>query len=238
MKNLKHLILVFIGLFAMTMSFTSCLNSSDDNQALTPDVQKSYLQTIQMNGPFMGRIRFFYPKNDSYSTQINFQKYDSLDASWDTYANDSSFVVEGFPVYKLDSAVVVAKDATGDEAEKYRSLNTEIRNLRDSEDGNKRFYAKSYILGSSYIDKGYYYCTFMPQVIETKIKFNGGDHKVYFVFGDKYSSLQSASAFNTVSKQMQAQTTLYAICIDKLELSQQYMVPSTYMKNVVISFAK
>lgn len=227
MKNLRNFIMAFVGFIAVAMCVTSCLSNEDDS--LDYATQKQYQQI--MAGSQTGKIRFYRQQGTrAYTTQRTLVKYDSIPASWYIGA-DSTITINNFPVYMLDSAIIVNKDATGDDAVKYRSLNQAIRALKNSSLGSENVKAFYAIPSTGWVSESVIQFMFQPTTIERTINFNGGDHKVYFVFNS-----YNVGAFSRSTREAQASYTLSAICIDKL--SPQNAVPSTYFNSVGILLAR
>lgn len=227
MKNLRNFIMAFVGFIAVAMCVTSCLSNEDDS--LDHATQKQYQQI--MAGPQTGKIRFYRQQGTrAYVGQQTLVKYDSIPASW-YIGSDSTITINNFPVYMLDSAIIVKKDATGDDAVKYRSLNQAIRALKNSSLGSENVKAFYAIPSTGWVSESVIQFMFQPTTIERTINFNGGDHKVYFVFNS-----YNVGAFSRSTREAQASYTLSAICIDKL--SQQNAVPSTYFNRVGILLAR
>lgn len=228
MKNLRNFIMAFVGFIAVAMCVTSCLSNEDDS--LDYATQKQYQQI--MAGPQTGKIRFYRQQGTrAYVGQQTLVKYDSIPANW-YIGSDSTITINNFPVYMLDSAIIVKKDATGDDAVKYRSLNQAIRAMKDNPSQGfikaKALYA---IPSTGWVSESVLQFMLQPLTIKRTIHFNGGDHDVYFVF-NRYN----VGAFSRSTREAQASYTLSAICIDKL--SQQNAVPSTYFNSVGILLAK
>lgn len=229
MKNLRNFIMAFVGFIAVAMCVTSCLNNEDDS--IDYATQKQYQQI--MAGPQNGKLRFYRQQGTrAYTTQRTLVKYDSTEyTSW-YIESDSTITINNFPVYMLDSAIIVNKDATGDDAVKYRSLNQAIRAMKDNHSQGfttaKALYA---IPSTGWVSESVLQFMLQPLTIERTINFNGGDHKVYFVFNS-----YNVGAFSRSTREAQASYTLSAICIDKL--SPQNAVPSTYFNSVGILLAK
>lgn len=228
MKNLRNFIMAFVGFIAVAMCVTSCLSNEDDS--IDYATQKQYQQI--MEGPQTGKIRFYRQQGTrAYTTQQTLVKYDSIPASW-YIGSDSTITINNFPVYMLDSAIIVNKDATGDDAVKYRSLNQAIRAMKDNPSQGytnaKIMYA---IPSAGWVNESVLQFMLQPLTIERNINFNGGNHKVYFVFNS-----YNVGAFSRSTREAQASYTLSAICID--QLSQQNAVPSTYFNSVGILLAK
>lgn len=228
MKNLRNFIMAFVGFIAVAMCVTSCLSNEDDS--IDYATQKQYQQV--MAGRQIGKIRFYRQQGTrAYATQQTLVKYDSISASWDI-GDDSTIIVNRFPVYMLDSAIIVNKDATGAEAEKYRSLNQTIRAMKDNPSQGytnaKIMYA---IPSAGWVNESVLQFMLQPLTIKRTINFNGGDHEVYFVFNS-----YNIGAFSRSTRKAQASYTLSAICID--QLSQQNAVPSTYFNSVGILLAE
>ena len=228
MKNLRNFIMAFVGFIAVAMCVTSCLSNEDDS--LDYATQKQYQQV--MEGPQTGKIRFYRQQGTrAYVGQQTLVKYDSIPANW-YIGSDSTITINNFPVYMLDSAIIVNKDATGDDAVKYRSLNQAIRAMKDNHQQGfttaKALYA---IPSTGWVSESVLQFMLQPLTIERTINFNGGDHKVYFVFNS-----YNVGAFSRSTREAQASYTLSAICID--QLSPQNAVPSTYFNSVGILLAK
>ena len=228
MKNLRNFIMAFVGFIAVAMCVTSCLSNEDDS--IDYATQKRYQQI--MEGSQTGKIRFYRQSGTrAYVGQQTLVKYDSIPANW-YIGSDSTITINNFPVYMLDSAIIVNKDATGDDAVKYRSLNQAIRAMKDNHSQGfikaKALYA---IPSTGWVRESVLQFMLQPLTIERTINFNGGDHKVYFVF-NRYN----VGAFSRSTREAQASYTLSAICIDKF--SQQNAVPSTYFNSVGILLAK
>lgn len=227
MKNLKNLLMTFIGIIAVAMCATSCLNSEDDSiDAVT---QQRYQQL--MSGMYSGKARFYQLKSTGMlSSQKTYVKYDSIRTTWDVNA-DSTFRINNFPVFMLDSAVVVEKSATGTEAEKYRALNQAIRALKNSSEGYSMWTKARYVIPStSWVSENVIQFYVQPYTIERKINFDGAEHTVYFVF-----SPYTTGAFSATNRKFQAQLALSAIYIDQLDSS--HTVPSQFMNNIVVTLA-
>lgn len=228
MKNLKKLLMTFIGIIAVAMCVTSCLNSEDDSiDAVT---QQRYQQL--MSGMYSGKARFYQLKSTGMlSSQKTYVKYDSIRTTWDVNA-DSTFRINNFPVFMLDSAVVVEKSATGTEAEKYRALNQAIRALKNSSEGYLMWTKARYVIPStSWVSENVIQFYVQPYTIELKkINFDGAEHTVYFVF-----SPYTTGAFSSTNRKFQAQLALSAVCIDKLDSS--HTVPSQFMNSIVVTLA-
>lgn len=228
MKNLRNFIMAFVGFIAVAMCVTSCLSNEDDS--IDYATQKQYQQI--MEGPQTGKIRFYRQQGTrAYTTQHTLVKYDSIPASW-YIGSDSTITINNFPVYMLDSAIIVNKDATGDDAVKYRSLNQAIRAMKDNHSqGFTKAKALYAIPSAGWVNESVLQFMLQPLTIERTINFNGSDHKVYFVFNS-----YNIGAFSRSTREAQASYTLSAICID--QLSQQNAVPSTYFNSVGILLAK
>lgn len=228
MKNLRNFIMAFVGFIAVAMCVTSCLSNEDDS--IDYATQKQYQQI--MEGPQTGKIRFYRQQGTrAYTTQQTLVKYDSIPANW-YIGSDSTITINNFPVYMLDSAIIVNKDATGDDAVKYRSLNQAIRAMKDNHSqGFTKAKALYAIPSAGWVNESVLQFMLQPLTIERTINFNGGDHKVYFVFNS-----YNVGAFSRSTREAQASYTLSAICID--QLSQQNAVPSPYFNRVGILLAK
>lgn len=227
MKNFKNLLMTFIGIIAVAMCATSCLNSDDDSiDAVT---QNRYQKL--MSGMYSGKARFYQLKSTrSFSSQKTYVKYDSIHTSWDVNA-DSTFRINNFPVFMLDSAIVVEKTSTGSDAEKYRALNQAIRALKNSSEGYIMGTKAIYVIpSSSWVSENVIQFMVQPYTIERTINFDGADHKVYFVF-----SPYTTGAFSATNRKFQAQLALSAVCIDKLDSS--HTVPSQFMNSIVVTLS-
>lgn len=227
MKNFKNLLMTFIGIIAVAMCATSCLNSEDDT--IDAATQKRYQQIMQ--GMYTGKARFYQLKSTgTLSSQKTYVKYDSISTSWDVNA-DSTFKINNFPVYMLDSAVVVEKTATGTEAEKYRALNQAIRALKNSSEGYLMWTKARYVIPStSWVSENVIQFMVQPYTIERTINFDGAEHTVYFLF-----SPYTTGAFSSTNRKFQAQLALSAVCIDQIDSS--HTVPSQFMNSIVVTLA-
>ena len=231
MKNLRNFIMAFVGFIAVAMCVTSCLSNEDDS--IDYATQKQYQQV--MAGPQTGKIRFYRQHGTrAYAGQQTLVKYDSIPANWYIGA-DSTITINNFPVYMLDSAIIVNKDATSDDAVKYRSLNQAIRAMKDNhtdkESGFTTAEALYAIPSTGWVSESVLQFMLQPKTIKRTINFNGGKHDVYFVFNS-----YNVGAFSRSTRKAQASYTLSAICID--QLSQQNAVPSTYFNRVGILLAE
>lgn len=228
MKNLRNFIMAFVGFIAVAMCVTSCLSNEDDS--IDYATQKQYQQI--MEGPQNGKIRFYRQQGTrAYAGQQTLVKYDSIPASW-YIGSDSTITINNFPVYMLDSAIIVNKDATSDDAVKYRSLNQAIRAMKDNHSQGVTTAKALYAIPSArWVNESVLQFMLQPLTIERTINFNGGDHKVYFVFNS-----YNVGAFSRSTRKAQASYTLSAICID--QLSPQNAVPSTYFNSVGILLAE
>lgn len=226
MKNFKNLLMTFIGIIAVAMCATSCLNSDDDSiDAVT---QNRYQKL--MSGMYSGKARFYQLKSTgNLSSQKTYVKYDSIHTSWDVSA-DSTFRINNFPVFMLDSAIVVEKTATGTEAEKYRALNQAIRALKNSSEGYIMGTKTKYVIpSSSWVSENVIQFMVQPYPIKRKINFDGAEHTVYFVF------TPTTGAFSATNRKFQAQLALNAIYIDQLDPS--HTVPSQFMNSIVVKLS-
>lgn len=225
MKQLKNLMTLCLGFVVAAMSLASCMNNDDNS--LDPVEQKQY-QTM-MAGSYQGKLRFYYPRTSSSTGNAEYVKYDSIPSTW-TAGADSSLTIRNFPVYMLDSAVVVDNEESGIEAERYRSLSKAIRDLKETSP-MVTFQASYNIPIKSWVSSSYYQFLIQGYTITKTLDFDGAQHTVYFVFG------QTSGAYIIGSRAFQGQIGLYGICIDKLELSSQYLVPSRFFKQVVCTFS-
>lgn len=227
MKNFKNLLMTFIGIIAVAMCATSCLNSDDNSiDAVT---QNRYQKL--MSGMYSGKARFYQLKSTgNLSSQKTYVKYDSIHTSWDVSA-DSTFRINNFPVFMLDSAIVVEKTSTGSDAEKYRALNQAIRALKNSSEGYIMGTKARYVIpSSSWVSENVIQFMVQPYTIERTINFDGADHKVYFEF-----SPYTTGAFSATNRKFQAQLALSAVYIDKLDSS--HTVPSQFMNSIVVTLS-
>ena len=228
MKNLRNFIMAFVGFIAVAMCVTSCLSNEDDS--LDYATQKQYQQV--MEGLQTGKIRFYRQQGTrAYVGQQTLVKYDSIPANW-YIGSDSTITINNFPVYMLDSAIIVNKDATGDDAVKYHSLNQAIRAMKDNpSQGFTKAKAIYAIPSTGWVSESVLQFMLQPLTIERTINFNGGDHKVYFVF-----DIYNVGTFSRSTREAQALYRLSAIFID--QISPQNAVPSTYFNSVSILLAK
>ena len=161
MKNLRNFIMAFVGFIAVAMCVTSCLSNEDDS--LDYATQKQYQQV--MEGPQTGKIRFYRQQGTrAYVGQQTLVKYDSIHTNW-YIGSDSTITINNFPVYMLDSAIIVNKDATGDDAVKYRSLNQAIRALKNSSLGSENVKAFYAIPSTGWVSESVIQFMFQPTTI-------------------------------------------------------------------------
>ena len=196
MKNLRNFIMAFVGFIAVAMCVTSCLSNEDDS--IDYATQKQYQQI--MEGSQTGKISFYRQQGTrAYAGQQTLVKYGSIPANW-YIGSDSTITINNFPVYMLDSAIIVNKDATGDDAVKYRSLNQAIRAMKDNHSqGFTKAKALYAIPSAGWVNESVLQFMLQPLTIERNINFNGGDHKVYFVFNS-----YNVGAFSRSTRKAQA----------------------------------
>ena len=213
MKNLKTLILLFLGIATMSLAFTSC--NSDDDSVPTKEEQLAYQNN--MAGSYSGKLSFFAP--DAKYTKM--EKYATVDASWSVKAD--STVSMRFPVYLLDSAINLrSPDTDAARMTKMKELKTAIGKLKASE---PPFMTCVYAVPlnswatNTYIQ--YQLISNAQKALKVNLNFGGENHDVYFVFSGDGSCTLSTDRFFTFRMQ------LNTICIDELKDSK--MINSSYL---------
>lgn len=234
MKNLKFILMLLVGMLTVSMSLTSCNNDIEDNSVSEADL--ATLKT-KMVGNYRGKTRFYYPKGYAMYGNMVYQKYDSLETSWNV-RNDGTVTTE-FPIHMLDSAIYVSKDyETTDDGKKYIALQKAISNLEQTAPMKTMqvkcnlTHPNAWWSGTNGV--GFYV---QPDAIKVNLEFNGSNHDVYFVFATNVGLYQFATNdILNINSMFVFQSNLYGICID--EMSEKNLIPSIYMRNVLFTCMK
>lgn len=217
MKNLKKLLLLFMGIVAVSMSLTSC-NSDSTDYSIDQVTQKQYQST--MAGAYIGKTSFMqvanYNKLDTIATET---------LTW-TVRNDSTFTIHNFPVNRLDSAINVPSGQISSEATQLRELRAAI-----SKAGTQDLKCFYWIPGTNWISTSGYQFFVNPMYFAQNLTYNGETHKVYFVFQLNYYIGQ----YVATSHKFQFDMVLSSICIDKEPTDYNPSFPSKYFRQILVS---
>ena len=121
MKNLKALMMLLIGVFALTV--TSC-NTDDGDHYYTQEEQDAI--QAKMVGTYSGSLYMYKPNTSTKKYEV----YHSLPTTWTAskgnpaLGKDSLITISNFPINKLDSAIVISEKDNSDEAKTLRALRT------------------------------------------------------------------------------------------------------------------
>lgn len=222
MKKLKNLLLLFMGIFMAATSLTSCLNNDDDFQGIDSETYKKYM--TYMAGTYTGKTRFFY--GEQKGNGFVPVKYDSIQNNSWIVSTDSIVRQTNFPINKLDSAITVPATDNSTSANDMRSLRSAISQL-----GPVNLRAMYYIPRASFVTDTQIHFYVNPYVYETKLKYSGQEHKIYFVFSSNYYG----GEWDNSSRNFEYSMYLEHICIDKLVLNLTNIVPTQYMRPILIT---
>ena len=237
MKNLKNLLVLFMGILTMSLTFASC-NTDSEDYSIPESSQRQY-QT-QMAGTYSGKMQF----KQFDSRQNNYVDITSVQATW-TVRNDSTFTIRRFPISKLDSAINVPSSAVTGEAVQLRSLREAISELPDEDVRcayfvpNTQFVSTSgyqYYVNPLCVDSEFsqLYAAKSQMFIKKKLTYSGETHTVYFVFyqgyyGGEYSASSLFFNFNMV---------LAGITIDTVPTEYTSSFSTQYFRNIAITVSK
>ena len=121
MKNLKALILLFVGIVSTSLAFTSC-NTEGEDYSISEEMQRQYQK--QMAGVYSRGVAVLQPNSDN----TGWVKVDSVGATW-RVGSDSTIILSNFPMNRLDSAINVPSGEITTEATKLRALRDAISKL-------------------------------------------------------------------------------------------------------------
>lgn len=232
MKNLKALMMLLIGVFALTV--TSC-NSYDSDHYYTQEEQ----QAIQskMYGTYGGKLIMYKPN----STTGKAEDYYTISTTWSAYkgnaalGEDSLITVSEFPINMLDSAINIPNTDDTDEIKTLRALRTAISEL-PAEDLKCKFSVPSD--NSYYTFNNGYRFILNPLIVKKQLTYEGKSHDVYFVFA--INSHVGEWTMPATSGSMKLYMRFVSISVDKNPLNnlQQFYYPSfslKYLRQLIIT---
>lgn len=222
MKKLKNMFLLFMGIFMAATSLTSCLNNDDDFQGIDPQTYQQYM--TYMSGTYTGKTRFFY--GEQKGSGLVAVKYDSIQNNSWIVSTDSIVRQTNFPINKLDSAISVPATDNSTSANDMRSLRSAISQL-----GPVNLKAMYYIPRANFVTDTQIHFYVNPYVYETKLTYGSKEHTIYFVFTSNYYG----GEWDKGSRKFEYSMYLEYICIDKLELNLNSIVPTQYMRPILIT---
>lgn len=220
MKNLKTLVMLFIGLAAMSLA--SC--NSDSNDYRQPTLEEQDAMQTAMLGSYRGTVDF---QRQPTPTSTKFESYRKTSATWTvqkgdpTRGEDSLLIVRDFPINQLDSAIYIEKGDVSETAQKMMALRTAISNL-PNEDLKCKFFVPWY--EESWVMTTGYRFAVNPYVVQKTLEYGGETHKVSFIFiMNNYIGM-----YTSATRKLSFNMCLGAIVIDK-ELKDIYLdYVSTY----------
>lgn len=228
-KITTYLMLLVCGLFIST-ALTSCIDDDDDSTGTAIDeaTQKSYINTISYNSPFYSKARFYYSK--SYTTGTSYTvKYDSISSVRTYFRTDSTFLVNDFPVCKLDSCIQVSETQTSGVA---RELFDAIHNSTTT----TKLYGSYWVPTTGYVTNDYL-MFLQTAFVETELTYGGATHNVAFYFAPLYgTSPISYGLYNRSKFSCQYQLYLYRIYIDYVSPTNPGTQFTTNFTPILISF--
>lgn len=234
MKNLKTLIVLFLSIFAVSLSFTSCNTGDTQDYSVDQVSQRSY-QTV-MAGTYTGKMVF---KKIANNREVG---VDSVETMW-TVRTDSTLTIHRFPISKLDSAINVSDDDISSEATVLRQLRTAISELPDEDvrcsywvpntmcvfDGGYQFLVNPLCVNSDFDNMKN---TNKAMFIKKSLTYGGETHNVYFVF---YLGTYGGT-FVSSAHTFQFRMALASIYINDSQVPHDYYpsFTSTYFRNIIV----
>lgn len=226
MKNLKALMMLLIGVFALTV--TSC-NTDDADHYYTLEEQDAI--QAKMVGTYSGTLYMYKPNT---STQ-KYESYYSLPTTWiaskgdPALGKDSLITISNFPINKLDSAIVISEKDNSDEAKTLRALRTAISKL-PAENLECKFFVPSD--NSYYTFNNGYRFILNPLVVKKQLTYDEKKHDVYFVFSmNSYVGEWTPGAMNSMKLQM----VFASFSIDKAPQSYYPSFSQKYLRPLIIT---
>lgn len=226
MKNLKALIMLLIGVFALTV--TSC-NTDDADHYYTLEEQDAI--QAKMVGTYSGTLYMYKPNT---STQ-KYESYYSLPTTWTAskgnpaLGKDSLITISNFPINMLDSAIVISEKDNTDEAKTLRALRTAISKL-PAENLECKFFVPSD--NSYYTFNNGYRFILNPLVVKKQLTYEEKKHDVYFVFSmNSYVGEWTPGAMNSMKLQM----VFASFSIDKAPQSYYPSFSQKYLRPLIIT---
>lgn len=226
MKNLKALMMLLIGVFALTV--TSC-NTDDGDHYYTLEEQDAI--QAKMVGTYGGTLYMYKPNT---STQ-KYEVYHSLPTTWTAskgnpaLGKDSLITISNFPINMLDSAIVISDKDNSDEAKTLRALRTAISKL-PAENLECKFFVPSD--NSYYTFNNGYRFILNPLIVKKQLTYEEKQHDVYFVFSmNSYVGEWTPGAMNSMKLQM----VFASFSIDKAPQNYYPSFSQKYLRPLIIT---
>lgn len=226
MKNLKALMMLLIGVFALTV--TSC-NTDDGDHYYTQEEQDAI--QAKMVGTYSGTLYMYKPNT---STQ-KYEVYHSLPTTWTAskgnpaLGKDSLITISNFPINMLDSAIVISDKDNSDEAKTLRALRTAISKL-PAENLECKFFVPSD--NSYYTFNNGYRFILNPLIVKKQLTYEEKQHDVYFVFSmNSYVGEWTPGAMNSMKFQM----VFASFSIDKAPQNYYPSFSQKYLRPLIIT---
>ena len=227
MKNLKALMMLLIGVFALTV--TSC-NTDDADHYYTQEEQDAI--QAKMVGTYSGTLYMYKPNTSTKKYEV----YHSLPTTWTAskgnpaLGKDSLITISNFPINKLDSAIVISDKDNSDEAKTLRALRTAISKL-PAENLECKFFVPSD--NSYYTFNNGYRFILNPLIVKKQLTYEEKQHDVYFVFSmNSYVGEWTQSAMNN---SMKFQMVFASFSIDKAPQNYYPSFSQKYLRPLIIT---
>jgi hypothetical protein len=172
MKTLKNLLFFAVISMIAALTFTSCLNSDDDDNSSQYHAYTAAEKAVVMNafaGNYTGRIKYY--KDNNYTT------IDSTAITFTAYA-DSNFVMPNFPVSILANYL-----NTTDE----KSVLTSVSGVNFNATAHLPIYVYN-----SYFENGYYEYSLIPN---NSLSFTSNGKSVIITFASYLSSTTTSGQY-------------------------------------------
>lgn len=227
MKNLKALMMLLIGVFALTV--TSC-NTDDGDHYYTHEEQDAI--QAKMVGTYSGSLYMYKPNTSTKKYEV----YHSLPTTWTAskgnpaLGKDSLITISNFPINMLDSAIVISDKDNSDEAKTLRALRTAISKL-PAENLECKFFVPSD--NSYYTFNNGYRFILNPLIVKKQLTYEEKQHDVYFVFSmNSYVGEWTQSAMNN---SMKFQMVFASFSIDKAPQNYYPSFSQKYLRPLIIT---
>lgn len=226
MKNLKALMMLLIGVFALTV--TSC-NTDDADHYYTHEEQDAI--QAKMVGTYSGSLYMYMPNTSTKKYEV----YHSLPTTWTAskgnpaLGKDSLITISNFPINKLDSAIVISDKDNSDEAKTLRALRTAISKL-PAENLECKFFVPSD--NSYYTFNNGYRFILNPLIVKKQLTYEEKQHDVYFVFSmNSYVGEWTQGVMNSMKFQM----VFASFSIDKAPQNYSPSFSQKYLRPLIIT---
>lgn len=227
MKNLKALMMLLIGVFALTI--TSC-NTDDGDHYYTQEEQVAI--QAKMYGTYGGKLIMYKPN----STTGKAESYHTISTTWSAYkgnaalGEDSLITVSNFPINMLDSAINIPSTDVSDEVKTLRSLRTAISEL-PAEDLKCKYFVMS---DNPYytLTNGYRFCL-SPLIVKKQLTYDGKQHDVYFVFN--MNNNLGEWTWSATGGSMKLYMEFVSISVDKAPQSYYPSFSQKYLRPLAIT---